>query len=182
MTKFISNFADKSPVFFLLRLNPLGQRKLPIVISLSRMLCSGRVCASPCVLNVRAALQGAHIAHFPTEVVRAIHAQRDEAYVWKIICYLHVMASNPSNPHPPPWRAPHLHHFYFTSPQRIRPKEAPQRIRPKEGMLWPGMPFSLRSQCKCCTARRLHRRSPTMCSNRLIGVVRSTGAFFRANS
>ena len=105
----------------LLRLNPLGQRKLPIVISLSRMLCFGRVCASPCALNVNAALQGAYITPFPMEVVRAIRAQRDEAYVSKIVCYLHVMASNP---HPPPWRAPHLHHFYFTSPQPIRPKEA----------------------------------------------------------
>jgi len=46
--------------FILLRLNPLGQRKLPIVISLSRMLCFGRVCASPCALNVSAALQGAY--------------------------------------------------------------------------------------------------------------------------
>jgi len=47
--------------FLLLRLNPLGQRKLPIVISLSRMLCFGRVCAFPCALNVCAALQGAYI-------------------------------------------------------------------------------------------------------------------------
>ena len=46
--------------FILLRLNPLGQRMLPIVISLSRMLCFGRVCASPCALNVSAALQGAY--------------------------------------------------------------------------------------------------------------------------
>jgi len=46
-------------VTVLLRLNPLGQRKLLIVISLSRMLCFGRVCASPCALSVSAALQGA---------------------------------------------------------------------------------------------------------------------------
>jgi len=49
-----------STIFILLRLNPLGQRKHPIVISLSRMLCFGRVCASPCALNVSAALQGAY--------------------------------------------------------------------------------------------------------------------------
>ena len=55
--------------FILLRLNPLGQRKLPIVISLSRMICFGRVCASACALNVSAALQGAYITPFPTEVV-----------------------------------------------------------------------------------------------------------------
>ena len=46
--------------FILLRLNPLGQRKLPIAISLSRMLCFGRVCASPCALNVSTALHGAY--------------------------------------------------------------------------------------------------------------------------
>jgi len=44
----------------LLRLNRLGQRKLPIVISLLRMLRFGRVCASPCALSVSAALQGAY--------------------------------------------------------------------------------------------------------------------------
>jgi len=83
-----------SEVFLLLRLKPLGQRNLPIVISLSRMLCFGQVCTSPCALNVSAALQGAYITPFPTEVVRAIRAQQDEAYVSKIVCYLHVMASN----------------------------------------------------------------------------------------
>jgi len=46
--------------FILLRLNPLGQRKLPIVISLSMMLCFGWVYASSCALNVSAALQGAY--------------------------------------------------------------------------------------------------------------------------
>ena len=30
------------------------------MISLSRMLCFGQVCASPCALNVSAALQGAY--------------------------------------------------------------------------------------------------------------------------
>jgi len=49
-----------SSCFILLRLNPLSQRKLSIVISLSRMLCFGRVCASSCALNVSAALQGAY--------------------------------------------------------------------------------------------------------------------------
>jgi len=34
---------------------------------------------------------------------------------------LHVMASNTC---PPPLRAPHLHHFGFSSPQLVRPKEA----------------------------------------------------------
>jgi len=50
-------------------------------------------------LDVSAALQGAYITPFATEVVQAIRAQRDEAYISKIVCYLHVMASNP---HPPP--------------------------------------------------------------------------------
>jgi len=49
-----------STIFILLRLNPLGQRKLPIMISLSRMLCFGQVCASPCAPNVSAALQGTY--------------------------------------------------------------------------------------------------------------------------
>ena len=49
-----------STIFILLRLNPLGQTKLPIMISLSRMLCFGRVCASPCAPNVSAALQGTY--------------------------------------------------------------------------------------------------------------------------
>jgi len=52
--------SSEYPLFILLRLNPLSQRKLPIVISLSRMLCFGRVCASPCALNVSTALQGAY--------------------------------------------------------------------------------------------------------------------------
>ena len=92
-------FLLRNNCFILLRRNPLGQRKLPILISLSRMLCFGRVCASACALNVSAAVQDAYITPFPTEVVRAIRAQRDEAYVSKIVCYLHVMAKNP---HPPP--------------------------------------------------------------------------------
>ena len=121
------------------------------------MLCFGRVCAS-CALNVRAALQGAYITPFPTEVIRAIHAQRDKTHVLKIVCYLHVMASNP---HPPLWRAPHLDHFYFTSPQAIRPKEASDSdFTIEDVMLWPGMRFSLRSQCKRCSAGRLHNSLP----------------------
>ena len=117
------------------------------------MLCFGRICASPCALNVSAALQDAYIIPFPTEVVRAIRAQGDEAYVSKIVCYLHVMVSNP---HPPPWRAPHLHHFHFTSPQPIKPKEASNSdFTIEDVMLWPGMCFSLRSQCKRCSAGRL---------------------------
>jgi len=139
----------------LLRLNPLSQRKLPIVISLSRILCFGQVCASPCALNVSAALQGAYRTPFPTEVVRAIRAQREKANVSKIVCYLHIMASNP---HPPPRRAPHLHHFYFTSPQPIKPKEASDSdFTIEDVMLWPGMHFSLRSQCKRCSAGRSHK-------------------------
>jgi len=93
-----------TPSFILLRLNPFRQKKLPIVISLSRMLWFGRVCAFPCALNVSAALQGAYITPFHTEVIRAIRAQRDEANVSKIVCYLHVMASCPASP---PVRAPH---------------------------------------------------------------------------
>jgi len=117
------------------------------------MLCFGRVCASPCTLNVSAALQGAYITPFPAKVVRAIRAQRDEAYVSKIVCYLHVMALNP---HLPPWRAPHLHHFYFTSPQPIRPKEASDSdFTIEDAMLRPCMRFSLRSQCKRYSAGRL---------------------------
>ena len=140
-------------IFILFRLSPLSERKLPIVISLSRMLCFGRVCVSPCALNLSAALQGAYISPFPTEVVRAIRAQRDEAYASKIVCYLHVMALNP---YPPPWRAPHLHHFYFTSPQPIKPKEASDSdFTIEDVMLWPDMCFSLRSQCKRCSAGRL---------------------------
>jgi len=78
---------------------------------------------------------------------------RDEAYVSKIICYLHVIASNP---HLPPWRGPHLHHFYFTSPQPIRPKEASDSdFTVEDVMLWPGMRFCLRSRCKHCSAGRL---------------------------
>jgi len=46
--------------------------------------------------------------------------------------------------------------FYFTSPQPIRPKEASDSDFTNEDvMLWPGMRFSLRSQCKCCSAGRL---------------------------
>ena len=59
--------SSEYPLFILLRLNPLSQRKLPIVISLSRMLCFGRVCASPCALNVSTALQGACTNGFPSE-------------------------------------------------------------------------------------------------------------------
>jgi len=136
------------PGFILHRLNPFGQRTLPIVISLSRMLCFGRECASACALDVSAALQGAYITIFPTEVVRVIRAQRDEAYVSKTVCYLHVMASNP---HPPP--------FSFTSPQPIRPKNASDSdFTIEDVILWPGMCFCLRSQCKRCSAGRLHRR------------------------
>ena len=50
----------RGPGFILLRFNPLSQRKIPKVILLSRMLCFGRLCASPCALNVSAALQGAY--------------------------------------------------------------------------------------------------------------------------
>ena len=118
------------------------------------MLCFGQVCASLCALNASAALQGTYITPFPTEVVRAIRVQRDEAYVWKIVCRLHVMASNP---HPPPLRAPHLHHFYFSSPQPIRSKEASDSdFTIDDVMLWLGMRFSLRSQCKRCSAGRLY--------------------------
>ena len=52
-----------STIFILLRLNPLSQRKLPIVISLSRMLCFGRVCAS-CALNQRRSTGRLHMEMF----------------------------------------------------------------------------------------------------------------------
>jgi len=48
--------------------------------------------------------------------------------------------------------------FYFTSSQPIRPKEASDSdFTIEDVMLWPGMRFSLRSQCKRCSAGRLHR-------------------------
>ena len=47
--------------------------------------------------------------------------------------------------------------FYFASPQPIRPKEASDSdFTIEDVMLWPGMRFSLRSQCKRCSAGRLH--------------------------
>jgi len=50
----------------------------------------------------------------------------------------------------------HLNLFYFTSSQPIRPKEASDSYFTIEDiMLWPGMRF-LRSQCKRCSAGRLH--------------------------
>ena len=73
---------------------------------------------------------------------------------------LHSAFTRPSasNPHPPPSLAPHLHHFYFTSSQPIRPKEASDSdFTIEDVMLWPGMRFSLRSQCKRCSAGRLHQ-------------------------
>jgi len=70
-------------IFILLRLNPLGQRKLPMVISLSRMLCFGRVCAS-CALNVSAALQGAYndFLHFCYDVFFMTNLGLLEITVW----------------------------------------------------------------------------------------------------
>jgi len=54
-----------------------------------------------------------------------------------------------------------LHHFYFTSPQPIRPKEASDTdITIEDAMIWPGMHFSLRSQCKHCSAGHLHNSLP----------------------
>ena len=51
-------------------------------------------------------------------------------------------------------------HFYFTSSQPIRPKEASDSdFTIEDVMLWPGMRFSLRSQCKRCSAGRLHKSS-----------------------
>ena len=47
--------------------------------------------------------------------------------------------------------------FYFTSPQPIKPKEASDSdFTIGDVMLWPGMRFSLLSQCKRCSAGRLH--------------------------
>jgi len=46
--------------------------------------------------------------------------------------------------------------FYFAS--TIKPKEASDSDFTIEGvMLWPGMRFSLRSQCKRCSAGRLQK-------------------------
>jgi len=46
--------------------------------------------------------------------------------------------------------------FYYTSSQLIRPKEASDSdFTIEDVMLWPGMRFSLRSQCKRCSAGRL---------------------------
>ena len=63
--------------------------------------------------------------------------------------------------------------FSFTSPQPIRPKEASDSDFTIENvMLWLGMRFSLRSQCKRCSAGRLHNflpygsRSSHSCSTR----------------
>jgi len=49
------------------------------------------------------------------------------------------------------------HKFYFTSPQPIKPNEASDSdFTIADLMLWPGMRFCLRSQCKRCSAGRLH--------------------------
>jgi len=46
----------------------------------------------------------------------------------------------------------------FTSPQPIKPKKASDSDFTIEDLiLWPGMRFSLRSQCKRCSAGRLHQ-------------------------
>jgi len=78
--------------FILLRLNTLGQRKLPIVISLSKMLCFGLVCASPCALNISAALQGAYSGTFPlmlwTLVIRILAELRKHSMMSRFLEYL----------------------------------------------------------------------------------------------
>jgi len=48
-----------STIFILLRLNALGQRKRLNALG-QRKECFGRVCPSPCALNVSAALQDAY--------------------------------------------------------------------------------------------------------------------------
>ena len=51
-------------------------------------------------------------------------------------------------------------YFCFTSTQPIRPKEASDSdFTIEDVMLWPGMRFYLRSQCKRCSAGRLGYRS-----------------------
>ena len=79
-------------LFILLRLNQLGQRKLPIVISLSRMLCFGRVCAS-CALNVSAALKGAYTL---TSTSNCIHEEEGK-YIIICINWYQMFATNISN-------------------------------------------------------------------------------------
>jgi len=60
-----------------------------------------------------------------------------------------------------PHKASALGKFYFTSPQPIKPKEASDSDFTIEDVtLWPGMRFSLRSQCKRCFAGRLHKDQP----------------------
>ena len=132
---FHQKMRDSTPLFYFTSPQPIKPKEASDNDFTIEDVMLWPVCASPCALNVSAALQGAYITPFPTEVVRAIRAQRDEAYVSKIVSYLHVMASNP---HPPPWRAPHLHHFYFTSPQPIKPKEASDSdFTIEDVMLWP---------------------------------------------
>jgi len=59
-----------------------------------------------------------------------------------------------------PHKASALGKFYFTSPQPIKPKEASDSdFTIEDVMLWPGMCF-LRSQCKRCSAGRLHNFLP----------------------
>jgi len=62
---------------------------------------------------------------------------------------LHIIVSNAC---PPPWRAPHLHHFCFTSPQPVRPKEASSSVSTIRDVM-PltvelAVRFSLHTQCK----------------------------------
>jgi len=90
---------DSTPLFYFTSPQPIKPKEASDNDFTIEDVMLWPVCASPCALNVSAALQGAYITPFPTEVVRAIRAQRDEAYVSKIVSYLHVMASNP---HPPP--------------------------------------------------------------------------------
>ena len=52
--------------------------------------------------------------------------------------------------------------FYFTSPQPFKPKEASDSdFTIEDVMLWPGMRF-LHSQCKRCSAGRLHLHQSNM--------------------
>jgi len=63
---------------------------------------------------------------------------------------LHIMASNTC---PPPWRSPHLHHFCFTLPQSVRPKEASDSVSTISDVMSFTVELAvrfLRTQCKRC--------------------------------
>jgi len=103
------------------------------------------VCFSFCTQStVSAARQALLQTPFPTEVIRA---QRDKAIVLKIVSsctswFEHLPSTM------------HLHHFYFTSPQPVKPKEAFNSVSTiRDDMhltVKLAVRFSLHTQCKRC--------------------------------